>query len=392
VRPGTAVLVVAERRTLRRDDDPVRVLRDHRVVWWTGGAPGLGVRRAKRFGSSAEAQRFAVALREDLAEVRDLSGTFARAVHDYFAAHDGSATRSTMQKYRGTLDKWVLPEIGDVALSDFGIVSVRRCFESANAEQVGPSVIKGIDTAIGAVVSFAAEGGAFGGRDPLPAAQRRTLKRRFVTLAEGRQRGPERTRRGAIGLRDALTPDQVEALALALRDEFDGRGYHVVKLLAGSGARWCELLGVQADWVDLDTHTLPLEYQAARREPWRTLVDLKNHEQRDVHVWPDAEASLAHLVEHAVDNCLLPRPEGYRWDWIARAERSLHAAMRAQGWPDRQRTHALRHHFATYSLAPPPVGHGIDLGRLSQLLGHESPEYTARIYVHSLGSEVRWRR
>jgi len=44
------------------------------------------------------------------------------------------------------------------------------------------------------------------------------------------------------------------------------------------------------------------------------------------------------------------------------------------------------------SLAPPPVSHGIDLGKLSELLGHATPEYTARIYIHSLSPQVNWQR
>src|SRR6476646_6336429 len=50
------------RRTHRRDGDPVRVYADGRVAWWTGGRPGVGVRKTERKGAAADT--FAEELRQ----------------------------------------------------------------------------------------------------------------------------------------------------------------------------------------------------------------------------------------------------------------------------------------------------------------------------------------
>ncbi len=342
---------MAERRAKRRDDDPVRVLSDNRVTYWTGGSPGLGRRRYRRFATAAAAQRFAVQLRIDLADERDLQGTIGRLIDDYLDTIEGSVPANTFAKYESALEKWVRPVIGEVFTHQFSIASLTRCFEVANAKRCGPSIIQAIDTVVGAVVAYGADRGDFGGREPLPPSRRRSAKRRYVSLAEGRSATPRSSRRGGgVRMRDARTPDK----------------------------------------VDLDGFVVPIEFHAARHAPWRTLAPLKNHEARDVRVWPSAEASLARLVERAEVNCLLPRPAGYAHDWITRAERTLAAATVELGWPPRTRNHALRHHFACYSLAPPPVGHGIDLGKLSERLGHATSEYTARIDIHSLSPQVNW--
>ena len=380
-----------QRRKHRRDDDPVRVHADHRVVWWTGGAPGLGTRRTRRCKTRAEAEAFAVETREVLADECVLDGTFADAARRYFEAHEESASASTVAKYRGVIAKWVEPEIGGVALTQLGTTDLARCFDRALTAGKGPSVIRSIDTAFGAVVTYAARLGDFGSRDPMPRTQRRDTKRQYVDEAARRAKAKVLKQGGRPARRqEARSPEQVAELADLLAEEFDGRGAHVVRLLAGSGLRWSELLGVDADAVDLDEFVVPVDYQALRGKEWRSLGELKDHEYRDVRVWPGAEESLKYLVEHAVDGCLLPPPVDYAHDWVARAERTMHAAMAQLGWPARTRTHALRHHFAVYSYSSPPVGRGMDLGRVSQMLGHSSPGYTARTYMPPVGGKVVW--
>jgi hypothetical protein len=49
--------------TRRRDSDPVRVFKDGRIAYWTGGRPGVGIRKWDRRPSSEEAQERALELR-----------------------------------------------------------------------------------------------------------------------------------------------------------------------------------------------------------------------------------------------------------------------------------------------------------------------------------------
>ena len=49
--------------TKRRDNDPVRVFKDGRIAYWTGGRPGAGVRKWDRCTPGDEAEERALELR-----------------------------------------------------------------------------------------------------------------------------------------------------------------------------------------------------------------------------------------------------------------------------------------------------------------------------------------
>lgn len=45
-----------QRLTRRRDDDPVKISKDHRVSWYPSGVPGKGERKQKRCRTDEEAE------------------------------------------------------------------------------------------------------------------------------------------------------------------------------------------------------------------------------------------------------------------------------------------------------------------------------------------------
>lgn len=53
-----------QRLTRRRDDDPVKISKGHRVSWYPSGVPGKGDRKQKRCKNRDKAEAFALEKRE----------------------------------------------------------------------------------------------------------------------------------------------------------------------------------------------------------------------------------------------------------------------------------------------------------------------------------------
>lgn len=110
---------------------------------------------------------------------------------------------------------------------------------------------------------------------------------------------------------------------------------------------------------------------------------------RYVQVWTCAREHLEWLVEHAVDGWLVPPDAGQR-RWLDAINRRLSSACAEAGWPEHQRGHWLRHHYATYSLTTAPVGYGFDIWEVSRWLGHSSTKVTSDLYWHAIsGADQR---
>jgi hypothetical protein len=79
-----------------------------------------------------------------------------------------------------------------------------------------------------------------------------------------------------------------------------------------------------------------------------------------------------------IENAAPPR-------WVEIASKRLVEAQAAAGWLDRWGTHWLRHHYATYSLAPKPDGFGLPLSLVSASLGHSKQSFTLDCYSQPVG-------
>lgn len=101
-----------------------------------------------------------------------------------------------------------------------------------------------------------------------------------------------------------------------------------------------------------------------------------------MQVWSHARASLEWLVANAVDGWLVPPDDGRAW-WLDALNKRINKACVQLGWDDGQRCHWLRHRYGTYSIAPAPIGYGLDPTDVSRWLGHSSLAVTQEMYVHS---------
>lgn len=193
---------------------------------------------------------------------------------------------------------------------------------------------------------------------------------RATNPCEGVMSHPERKRRRY------LTRDELERLRAALADweHLGGRGSirwrfaQMVRLLLLTGARLGNIMEARWEWMDWDNARLviPPEHHKTGDE---TQDDLT------VHLSPPAVSILLELrrcqnqpTPWIIAGAKEGKPlVGYRKFWLA-----LLADARIVGL----RVHDLRHSFASYTLS---AGHS--LGVVGQLLGHQSPQTTAR-YAH----------
>ncbi|GAB6148326.1 tyrosine-type recombinase/integrase [Stetteria hydrogenophila] len=168
--------------------------------------------------------------------------------------------------------------------------------------------------------------------------------------------------RGRRGFSHALTWREVEALLNAARDLIDALA---VALMAESGLRAGELLGLTARDVDLDSGT-------AR-------VRGKYGKERIVFLGPASRVLLAARLAQARDPGERLVPLSYQ----ALYKRLKSLARRAGLDPGKVRPHVLRHTFATEALR-----RGVSLAALQRLLGHSDLKVT-QLYLHLTVDDVR---
>ena len=146
----------------------------------------------------------------------------------------------------------------------------------------------------------------------------------------------------------------------------------MIRLLMLTGARLREIMEAEWAWVDWDLGLLIVP-----PESHKTGEDL---EPKDIVLSEDAQAIMRKLHEHRISDqwvvagALKNRPlNGYRKMWLGLLE-----AAEIQDF----RLHDLRHTFASYG-----ISEGFSLEVVGALLGHKSPQSTAR-YAHLVKREA----
>jgi integrase len=168
-----------------------------------------------------------------------------------------------------------------------------------------------------------------------------------------------------------VVPPSVEQVA-AIAEAVDSRYRAAVVLLAGSGIRIGELLGLQVSDVDFLRRTVRIERQRLQDGsigPTKTASSVRTVPIG--HVVVDALA--AHLAAHPSPNGLLfttpdCRPVTY-WYWY---EKIWQPAT-----PGDVGTHELRHFYASALIAG-----GASVKQVQTVLGHSSAAITLKTYAH----------
>lgn len=173
-----------------------------------------------------------------------------------------------------------------------------------------------------------------------------------------------------------LTSDELQRLraALAEWEQLSGLGSlrwrfaQLVRLLLLTGARLGNIMEARWEWVDWDRCQLvvPPEDHKTGDETQEPLYIHLN--ARAVEVLIELRRCQNQLTPWVIAGAKEGRPlVGYRKFWLALLSEAQIVGLRI---------HDLRHSFASYTLSS-----GHSLGVVGQLLGHQSPQTTAR-YAH----------
>lgn len=378
--------------------DPVRVSFDagrgnYRVAYWESGTPGLGKRRFERHGTEAAAGERANTIRAALLVAagpvpRDHI-TVGEVARDWIAAISEGTKPGTLKAYRSDVNCYILPSVGRLAVSDLSIQAFAAVVDGVEAKRLKVQTLNGAIRTLNALTSWAEPRGLF----PEGAWGTDVRRRSVVKAARRRLRSSKQS--GPISVDMVPSFDDVAAFADEMEKAWPGRGASFVRIMAASGLRISEALGLSVEMVDVENCTIRVERQADRLAPWPAVGPPKDDETRTVLCWHRVQADLRSVVEAAdEDGWLFPpfEPERQKW-WTNRLTELLRVARSSAGWVDRGWTnHWLRHHYASFSLAPPPLGFGLPATVVQESLGHHSLSVTLNTYTQHVADPVELMR
>jgi integrase len=316
----------------------------------------------------------------------------------------GDLERTSRDQYGQHLKFHIVPYLGTVKLSALTVAIVRdwqdklRNGVPAPGEQEtkprSPAMVRKVTTSLSSLIANALERGKVG----------HNVVRSISTTR--RRKVEKRQKQKLIVGRDIPTPDEIDAL---LQSTQDVRWRALLLTAIRCGLRASELRGLR--WQDIDFKKAEL-HVAQRADAYGDIGNPKSADgQRSVPIPPKTLAALrewktqcpkldgrqhftfpngaGHVENHSnlIDRGLIPA-------WM-RAGVTV-AVLDDDGKPtldDESRPvvtakytglHSLRHYFASWCLARPPVGVGLNLKEVSSRIGHSSIQITADTYSHLL--------
>ena len=177
---------------------------------------------------------------------------------------------------------------------------------------------------------------------------------------------PGRPDNGGTRLPDAVSPQ--------------GRGLQPM-LVAMTGLRNGEMFALRPSHVDLDALEIRIETQLVEEDSGKRYEAPPKHGSlRTVTFAAFLQEDLAALIDHRrrvsgeKDPVLFCAPRG-GWEGRRNHTRRFRRAAREAGWPDELTWYGLRHLYAVTMLERLP------LEIVSRLMGHHSPDFTAKRYL-----------
>jgi integrase len=278
----------------------------------------------------------------------------------------GAKSNSSIQKEKAILSRWT-EAVGQLRLDQIKRVHVNRFIESRLKENVSPRTINLDVIALRVILKRAFSDGLI---QRLPMEGLRPLKtiarkRPLFTSAE-----LDRLCMAAFERRKSETSEDIPVTENA--QEF----VDYIRLMAYSGCRRNEALGLKWDDVDLDNGQLNVRRQVTSVG----MQDLKNHEERTV----DFNSKLkAHLLDmkarsRGVSQWLFPSPQRGKKDIPAKTFRESLELVRAQARMPQFGFHDCRHFFISMC-----VMSGIDYMTIAKWVGHrDGGVLIGKVYGH----------
>ena len=322
----------------------------------------------------AEMKRLQIKRTDNELPVLTRTPKFADYVEHYLAfisSGQGTKKSGTIQKERTTLGQWV-DHVGNLRLDQIKRVHVNRFIEKRLKQNLSPRTINLDVIALRNVLKRGIEDGHI---QRLPTEGMRPLR----TSTEKRQLVTTSNLDTFCIAAFATTKEEDQEVPVTknAREFVD-----YVKLMAYSGARRNEALGLKWDDVDFQSGQLFIRRQIAAKG----IEDLKNRDARVVDFNPKLKGHLIDMKSrsHDVSQWLFPSPQRGDKDIPAKTFRESLEMVRAQAKMENFGFHDCRHHFVSMC-----VMSGIDFMTIAAWVGHkDGGVLIGKVYGH-LANEHR---
>lgn len=302
----------------------------------------------------------------------------------------GDLERSTRDQYEQHLKFHINPYLGAVKLADLTVDGVKDWQSKLRADGRSVAMVKKCTTSLSSILSEANAG--------------RNVVREMTGGRRKRSKVEKRKKRKLEVGRDIPEPAEINLLLQHATSNW-WRSFFLTAIRCG--LRSSELRGLR--WLDVDFKRSQLHVRQRADRYGKIGSPKSENSQRTVPVPPATLAALkAWKLECPKDkdgrqHLVFPNGNGNVESHSNLIDRGLIPAWECagvtvpvldeSGKPTRDEKgrpvvkakysglHSLRHFFASWCLARPPVGLGLSLKELSERLGHESVT-TTEIYVH----------
>jgi len=308
-------------------------------IWWIRFQyRGKRFEKTARTTKKAEALRYLVRVQEEVRQ-RDFGDrprrTFKEMVERYRAEHLPQLRPSTQRGY-GHLLRYLEAHFDDIEITRIGKAEIADLVSVRRQQGVGGSAIRRVLACLSSVYSCAC-GWDWIDRNPVQSFPKRTLRE-----------NPPRMR--------YLTRDEYERLLASASPMMRS----IIALAVNTGLRRSELLNLTWTQIDLNRHEI-------------ALMVTKSGKPRVIPLTREAIAVLASLPRYPASPYVFHNP--FTGRPIQEVKTAFSRALRRAGI-ENCRFHDLRHTFASWA-----VQSGMDLYRLSRILGHTTTQMTQR-YAH----------
>jgi integrase len=290
-------------------------------------------------------------------------------LRDWLKGRRGNLKPRTYESYEYHIERHLIPALGAIPLGKLAPLDIERykirALETATrrtkgTEQEKTLTPRSVDSHL----------------TTLNQALKRAVQLRMISYNPCE--GIERPKYESVKYQ-VLEPEELGEL-LAVAREYTI--YPIVALIANTGLRLGEALGLEWADIDLKLQTAFIHQQWQRTPQGLEMRPPKSKRSvRNIPLTEDATALLRPLhVEGRV--YVFPGRNNVPRD-PSSVDRAFKRITTKLGRPD-FRLHDLRHTFATILLA-----NGVPLSEVQEILGHEQASTTANIYVHTLASRKR---
>jgi integrase len=280
--------------------------------------------------------------------------------------------RTTRDGYEQHLKFHINPYLGALKLSALNVAIVRDWQDKLRKSEPPRSadMVKRVTTSLGSLLADAQERGHVG---------QNVVRSLRANRKRGKERQAERRARGKVKVgTDIPTPEEIDAILSHAKGKW--RPFLLVAIRCG--LRASELRGLR--WIDVDFKKAELHVRQ-RADAYNSIGRPKS--ESGERVVPIPPATLTALKEWKL-KCprgalVFPNGQGNVEAHANIVTRGLIPTMEeALGKAKYTGLHCLRHFFASWCIARPPLGLGLTLKEVQVRMGHSNIALTADTYSH----------